>query len=280
MEDEYVVIATNSLWKYVTYEQVVHEVKTISDPIQAAKRLRDVAVSHGCHMDVSVIVVKLSMDRDPPIRSLVELQPLQEEEVAGMEIGERDIVSGLEIEEEEEEELGVTNIDDVLSEEEDGQEGDRIPALSLPMESATATQEDIDRMVLGAISSPQEMELHLQAEEDGREENSLMQSTNFDDLPPLSDGSPTPMGMDSTTSDLSTNEVTSHQQRYRQHLQQQQQQQLRQMEVDYEVQTLPKIASQSRKSSGLTPLETSFEQTQVRTVCIYVCVCVLVSGGT
>jgi hypothetical protein len=258
MEDEHIVMGTNSLWKHVTYEQVVHEVRSISDPIQAAKRLRDLAVAHGCPMDVSVTVAKLKIDRDPPKLSTTNLHPLPsllgphpDLEAEGGE------------DEEEEEDPGVTNIDDLSEEEE--MESERIDTTVLSMN--LDAQNTIDQMVMDAISSA--IGSHARQTED----QPMMQSTNFDDLPPLSDESPeppTPLETESTPSDL-PHQVEASGFRDQQvpgqfsytKQQQQQQQQLQQMEMDYEAQTLPKIASQAKKNTGFTHLETSFEQTQV-----------------
>lgn len=251
-EDEYVVMATDSLWKYITYDQIVHEAKSISNPIQVAKRLRDLAVAHGCRMDVSVIVVKLNIDRDPSVRSLTKLQ--SPESVLEPEFGE---------EGEDEEEPIVTNIDDAISDEEEKAEkegGDRILLPALVMESTT--QESIDRMVLNAIGSP--------LTESQMEDQPMMQSTNFDDLP-LTDDSPattlTSRGTNSVTSHLLKKGVTASSSadgKQAAHLYKQQQQLQKQLEMEYEAQTIPKIASQARKSSGFTDLDTSFEQTQVK----------------
>lgn len=239
-EDEYIIIATNSLWKYVTYDQIVHEVKSISDPIQAAKRLRDLVVAHGCSMDVSVTVVKLKIDSNPPIRSFTDLQALQS-------LLEPDAE-----EEEDDDDPGVTNIDDPISKEDMESERNHM----LPIDSAT--QESMDRLVLGAISSP------LGFNGGQIKDGPMMQSTNL----PLSDESPTPVGTDSTPSDL-PHRVAASESRGQQPLllgyakqhdtQTMPKQQQHQMEMDYETQTMP---SQARKSVGL---ETSlnFEQTQV-----------------
>lgn len=247
MEDEYIIIATDSLWKHVTYDQVVHETKSISDPIQAAKRLRDLAVAHGSHVDVSVIVIKLKIDKDPPVLRK-----------SGMEVPETVSESNSE---EEDEELGVTNIDDAISDMDEGEneeedvESGRIPITALPMEATT--QDDIDRMVLGAITSPLGMESEIKGDQ-------MMQSTNLDDLP-LSDDdspeSPSPPVADSTMSDLQNQVVSS--QSPQQGKQMSHSIYKQQIEMEYEAQTLPKIASQVKKSTGFTDLETSFEQTQV-----------------
>lgn len=255
-EDEHIVIATNSLWKHVTYDQTVHEVKSISDPIQAAKRLRDLAVAHGCSMDISVTVIKLKIDRDPSVRSSTNLQPLlrpymqttdPREEEEGADEGAQQ-----EDEEEEEEDPGITNIDDSMSEEEEEERRD----ILLPLDSSAATQESMDQLVLGAIGT----ELAGGPNTD----QPSMQSTNFDDLP-LTDespGTPTPAGTDSTPSDLPHRVAASGHQQAPQRGGYGVKQQLQQMEMDYEAQTIPK-QSQARRSAGFTDLVTSFEQTQV-----------------
>ena len=232
-EDEHIVVATNSLWKHVTYEQVVHEVKSISDPIQAAKRLRDLAVAHGCSMDVSVTVIKLKMDREPSVRSMTSLQSVQV--VSGPD-------SDLEAEEEEDDNPGVTNIDDPMSDEEEEEMRSESRGVLLPMDSNT--QNTIDGLVMGAISSALGSK-----ERETEEDQPMMHSTNFDDLPPLTDESPeppTPLGTDSTPSDL-PHQVAASESRGQQvsgPLSYKQQQVQQQMEMDYEAQTLPKIGQE------------------------------------
>ena len=150
-DDEYIVVGTDGLWKSLTYEQVVHEVRSISDPIQASKRLRDLAVAQGCDSDISVIVVKLKIDRLTHPRSVIKPKPLQV-------IHEPDL-------EEADEEVKVTNIDDDITDSED----DR---------STVKEHEDLDKLVLSAIKSP--------LTDSSRP---TMESTNFDDLP-FTDDSP------------------------------------------------------------------------------------------
>ena len=250
-EDEYVIIGTDGLWKYVSYEQIVHEATSISDPNQVAKRLRDIAVAHGCHEDVSVVVIKLNIDRDPPIHPTTSA--VQQKLASYVEKKEE--------EEEEEEDLGITNIDDALSDIEEEAElgGSTVPIIALPMESVNP-QEDIDRMVLSAITTTNGHGMNLQSHEEP-----VMQSTNFDDLP-LSDDlpdSPSPLATDSTPSQLDAGVHETHISHHK-HGHQQDQQQLAMMTpAEYEAQTLPKITPSSRRSSGLVDFETSFEQTQV-----------------
>ena len=217
----------------MSYEQIVYDIRSISDPIRASKRLRDIAVAHGCSTDVSVVVIKLNIDRGPPAHSALSLK--HEETLSASES-------------EEEEDNEITNIDDLLSdieeEEEEGRE-DRLPTTELNMSSPS----DIDQLILDAVrtppTSPSQPTVH---------------STNFDDLP-LTDESPTsssPVAIDSVVSDLPG-------------LVQQQKEMSAQLDqMSYVAQTLPKDASKSRKGSkgsaqnaGFAITETSFEQTQV-----------------
>ena len=226
-------MGTDSLWKYMSYEQIVYDIRSISDPIRASKRLRDMAVAHGCSTDVSVVVIKLNIDRGPPAHSALSLK--QEETLSASES-------------EEEEDNEITNIDDLLSdieEEEEEVREDRLPTTELNMSSPS----DIDQLILDAVrtppTSPSQPTVH---------------STNFDDLP-LTDESPTspsPVAIDSVVSDLPG-------------LVQQQKEMSAQLDqMSYVAQTLPKYASKSRKGSkgsaqnaGFAITETSFEQTQV-----------------
>lgn len=243
-EDEYVVIATDSLWKHINYDQITYEVKSVSDPIQAAKRLCDLAVAYGCSTDVSVLVVKLNIDRDPSVISSTNLQrqAILSAAAAPLEAAEED-------------DPVVTNIDDPISEEEEEMEGDT-ESHPLPALPTAPNQDNMDRLVLDAIiGSP----LTGQAQD-----QPTMQSTNFDDLP-LTDESPsepfTPMG--GTESTLPRQVARDQRPPYPIQQVQQMQQLQQQMEMDYEAQTMPKRAQAARKNSGLTHLETSFEQTQV-----------------
>lgn len=163
-DDEYIVIGTDGLWKNLTYEQIVHEVRSISDPIQASKRLRDLAVAQGCNSDISVIVVKLKIDRIPHPRSVLKPQPLK-------------VIPEPQVEEEDED-VKVTNIDDDLTEEEEEEE-----------EGQVEESEELDKLVLSAIKSPL-----------ADSSQPTMESTNFDDFPFTDDS---PSAVDSALSGLS-----------------------------------------------------------------------------
>ena len=266
-EDSCIVIATDGLWKHLPYEQVVHQVQLTSDPIQASKRLRDLAIAQGCQTDISVVVVKLD------IGSAVPAQPERKMKY------QKTIVEPEESEDEEED-AAITNIDDVITDsEEEGEEGERmddgeqtpiqdgeggaVDALGL-VEDMNENSE-LDQLVLSAVHSPTTSPYKPR-----------MHSTNFDDIimeedDPYLDPSipipPTAIGRGgggeggiptSTQSDLpyhATNHVPV----------------VVMPEMEYEAQTLPTTTKQ-RKSGQEVPVnggvailaETSFEQTQVR----------------
>ena len=237
--DEYVVMGTDGLWKNMTYEQIIHNVQSIADPIRASKRLRDLAVAHGCTTDVSVIIVKLNIDRDPPKHSVLELKNLTP------------VDDDMSSDEDDDDDNEVTNIDDLISDSDDEEEEeseDDADAGGRMTELAAGYSGNIDQLILDAVRAPP-----------GAESNTspMVQSTNFDDLP-LTDESldtPSPPVADSAPQDLpgliqKTKEVMS---------------QLE--EMSYVAQTLPKDASKSRKSSkgstGYGIAETNFETTQV-----------------
>ncbi len=236
IEDEYIVMGTDSLWKHMTYEQIIHNVRSIADPIRASKRIRDLAVAHGCTSNVSVIVVKLNIDRGPLTHNVLDLKKLTSVDASDSSEEETD-----------EEEEGVTNIDDIISDSE-GENDDAPQTQAQVTELASGYDGNIDQMILDAIRSPPTASTLP-----------TVHSTNFDDLP-LTDESmstPSPPITDSTAQDLPK-------------LVQQQKDILSQLEeMSYAAQTLPKDNSKSRKSSkvstghGIGIAETNFETTQV-----------------
>jgi len=242
--DEYIVMGTDGLWKNITYEQIVHDVRSIADPIRAAKRLRDLAVGHGCTKDLSVIVVKLNIDRGPPAHTVLELNKLTT--ISGSESE-----SSSEEEESDDDDSGddneVTNIDDLISDSEDETDDQYVKASEL----ATVGNGNIDQLILDAIQAPP------------MSDTPPLQSTNFDDLPLTDDSLDdlSPPVADSAPSDLPG-------------LIQQAHGVMTQLdELSYVAQTLPKEASKSRKSSkgsvGFGIAETNFETTQVSCKCTH-----------
>ena len=235
-EDQYIVIGTDGLWKHVSYEQVVHQIQSISDPIQASKCLREMAITQGCKQDISVVVVKLNIDREIPKPATAAL------------IKQRAIVDA-EGSEDEEEDVAITNIDDVLTEseeEEEEEEEENGDHLSHHHQEDDVTNQDnteLDRLVLSAVHSPTSSPF-----------KPTLESTNFDD--PDEPLTPPSVGM-STHSDLTNYYATNNRV-------------VVMPEMEYEAQTLPS-ATKQRKNSQEVPVnggyailaETSFEQTQV-----------------
>ena len=247
-EDSYIVIATDGLWKHLPYEQVVHQVQLISDPIQASKCLRDLAIAQGCQTDISVVVIKLNIGSAVPAQPERKLKP------------QKTIVEPEESEDEEED-AAITNIDDVITDsEEDEEDGEQTPTQDGAVDrSATVgdmeENSELDQLVLSAVHSPTTSPFKPR-----------MKSTNFDDImeedePYLDPGAPTGGVPTSTQSDLPQHAMN--------HV-------VVMPEMEYEAQTLPTTTKQ-RKNSQEVPVnggyailaDTSFEQTQVRKTCTY-----------
>lgn len=243
--DEYVVIGTDGLWKFVTYEQAVHGVQSISDPIRAAKYLRDLAVTHGCNTDISVLVLKLNMfQRD--VRAHLKPRPMKP-------IPEPEF----EEEEEEEEDLEVTNIDDILSDAED--DDNRTTPMGVTSTNEMISQ-DLDSLILSAVKTPPSSPTQP-----------MVKTTNIDDLLPKS-SSPAlkPLNPKFTKPPSTANYgyVTPvHKPGGWSHKSYQLPE-----ELDYPAQTIPRAAAGSRAkgtkgvplNAGFSLTETSFEQTQVK----------------
>ncbi|XP_013390226.1 uncharacterized protein LOC106158698 [Lingula anatina] len=82
-EDQCLIIANRGLWQYVSYQEAVWEVESLSNPVMAAKRLQDLAQSYGSRENICILVLKLfipelELQRDilSPLR--LELQNLRE----------------------------------------------------------------------------------------------------------------------------------------------------------------------------------------------------------
>ena len=234
-EDQYIVIATDGLWKNVTYEQVIHKIKTSLNPIQASKCLRDLAIAQGCKTDISVIVVQLNIDKTIPAQATA----LVKEKVAVEPEGSED----------EEEDAAITNIDDVITdseeerEKDDGVKHDRTLHQRKNKTSSMTSEEhgELDQLVLSAIHSPTSSPF-----------KPTLESTNFDDP----DESFTPPPVDASTQSELTNYAATNM--------------MVLPEMAYEAQTLPSAAKQRKNSHEVTVNggyailgETSFEQTQV-----------------
>ena len=61
-------MANQGLWKVVTHEEAVREVRDITDPVVAAKRLQDLAQGYGSRENIAVVVVRLMLSEAERLR--------------------------------------------------------------------------------------------------------------------------------------------------------------------------------------------------------------------
>ena len=219
----------------------------MSNPIQASKNLRDLAIAQGCKTDISVVVIKLNIDSNVPLRQATNRKPL------------KSIVEPEESEDEEEDPK-ITNIDDVITDSEEEEEAGKSTQGHKDGGKNSAVSRgnaELDQLVLNAVHSPENSPF-----------KPSMESTTFDEEDDLRHNSPSHVaGGASAPSDL-TNHVTN--------------EKVMIPMMEYEAQTLPS-ANKPRKNSHEVPVnggyailsETSYEQTQVRievyNPVVYVC---------
>ena len=163
--DDYIIIGTDSLWQHVSRETAL---QVVSQPHQtpgsAARTLRDLAVGCGSRNDVSIIVIRLTVGLG-----------LGESAVHSEEFGSQEP----EHHDESDEDIEFTNIDDLLSDTEDGVEPGqestwnrvRMRNTAPGALSPVVANEDIDQMILRAVSSPPTSPFAPE-----------MKSTNIDDI--------------------------------------------------------------------------------------------------
>ncbi|XP_070202182.1 PH domain leucine-rich repeat-containing protein phosphatase 2-like isoform X2 [Littorina saxatilis] len=66
--DRFLIIANQGLWKVVTHEEAVREVRDVTDPVVAAKRLQDLAQGYGSRENIAVVVVRLMLTEAERLR--------------------------------------------------------------------------------------------------------------------------------------------------------------------------------------------------------------------
>ncbi|XP_067934912.1 PH domain leucine-rich repeat-containing protein phosphatase 2-like isoform X2 [Watersipora subatra] len=59
-EDQFMIIANSSLWRFVSHKEAVEEIQYLANPVVAAKRLQDLAQGYGCKENVSVLVIQFN----------------------------------------------------------------------------------------------------------------------------------------------------------------------------------------------------------------------------
>ncbi|XP_065213412.1 protein phosphatase PHLPP-like protein [Planococcus citri] len=57
-QDQFLLLASKSLWEVISTEEAVAEVRSVSNPVLAAKRLQDLAQSYNCEKGLSVVVLR------------------------------------------------------------------------------------------------------------------------------------------------------------------------------------------------------------------------------
>lgn len=148
------------MWKHVSHDLAIQVVHKSPDPSYAARKLRDLAIAHGCQSDVSVIVVQLNETRGRgPDKSLVHTN-LQHTHPVPAPKPE----AGLEAKREQDQDQNVefTNIDDILSDSEDDMEQDRMIQTwngvqlrkKKSREDPQKSESKLDQLLLSAVSSP------------------------------------------------------------------------------------------------------------------------------
>uniref|UniRef100_A0A4W3JFZ0 PH domain leucine-rich repeat-containing protein phosphatase 2 n=2 Tax=Callorhinchus milii TaxID=7868 RepID=A0A4W3JFZ0_CALMI len=63
-QDEFFILGNRTLWENVSYAEAIEAVQNVPDPLAAAKKLCTLAQSYGCHDNVGVVVVNLSIGED------------------------------------------------------------------------------------------------------------------------------------------------------------------------------------------------------------------------
>ena len=61
-DDEFIIVANSSFWKYVPYEEAVEEAYDIGNPIVASKHLQDLAECYGSKENIAVLVLRLNTE--------------------------------------------------------------------------------------------------------------------------------------------------------------------------------------------------------------------------
>ena len=86
-QDEFVIIGNRGLWDYVSYQTAVDIARREGDPMIAAQKLRDLAISYGAEGSTMIMVITVgdlfkppeSRDRQPTIDSIVMPRRIRDE---------------------------------------------------------------------------------------------------------------------------------------------------------------------------------------------------------
>ena len=147
---DYIVMGNNGLWRYITHNQILQVVRSLREPSLAAKKLGDLATAAGCQLDVSVLVIKLDLPgKSNPTNSLeipvpLGMVPSSPNLLLESSSEETLISEGKEDEKEENEddENEITNIDDLLVDEDVELSPQKPPELQTPIYNGEVFAED------------------------------------------------------------------------------------------------------------------------------------------
>nr|XP_034338092.1 PH domain leucine-rich repeat-containing protein phosphatase 2 isoform X2 [Crassostrea gigas] len=92
-DDQFIIIANHGLWKYITYEDAVSQIKNIPDPVIAAKRLQDLAQGYGSKESIGILVIRLLLSEKErnKMKTILQKQFQAEQELLAV-LKERDVV--------------------------------------------------------------------------------------------------------------------------------------------------------------------------------------------
>ncbi|XP_072926253.1 PH domain leucine-rich repeat-containing protein phosphatase 2-like [Hemitrygon akajei] len=63
-QDEFLILGNKTLWENLSYAEAIEAVRTVPDPLAAAKKLCTLAQSYGCHDNVGAVIVYLNVGDD------------------------------------------------------------------------------------------------------------------------------------------------------------------------------------------------------------------------
>ncbi|XP_059164436.1 uncharacterized protein LOC131947287 isoform X2 [Physella acuta] len=81
-DDNFVIIANQGLWQFVSYDEAAREIKDCPDPVIAAKHLQDLAQGYGSRENIAVLVIRLMLTQGErlKIKDMMRAQRKSEKE--------------------------------------------------------------------------------------------------------------------------------------------------------------------------------------------------------
>lgn len=92
-DDQFIIIANHGLWKYITHEDAINQIKNIPDPVIAAKRLQDLAQGFGSKESIGILVIRLLLSERErnKMKTILQKQFQAEQELLAV-LKERDAI--------------------------------------------------------------------------------------------------------------------------------------------------------------------------------------------